>query len=279
MRNLWIFFLRYYGIFLFLFLEVIAFSLIFKNNSYQGASYFNSSNALSGKIYTSVANIEAFIHLKSVNDSLAQENARLKNQMLAERYSNKTIKGQKFDSLALQRYNYLQAKVVNNTIMKRNNYLTLDKGYIHGVRKNMGVICGDGIVGIVKDVSEHFCTVISFLHKDSKISAQLNSTKDFGSLVWEGIDPREGLLKDVPTHVKVKMGDSVTTTGFSSVFPENILIGKVKNVEQKSGDNFHNIEVSLSTNFSTLRYVYIVSDILSNEKIKIESKSEVLKND
>lgn len=274
MRNLWIFFLRYYAIFLFLFLEVIAFSLIFKNNSYQGASYFNSSNKIAGEIYTSIANIESFIHLKSVNDSLALENARLKNQLLSEKYSNKTVRSSRYDSVTLQRYTYLQAMVVNNTIMKRNNYITLDKGYIHGVRKNMGVICGDGIVGIVKDVSDHFCTVMSFLHKDSKISARLNSTNDFGSLVWEGLNPKEGLLKDVPTHVVVKLGDSVTTTGYSDIFPRNIMIGRVKNVIKKSGDNFHNIEVSLSTNFSSLRYVYIVSDILSAEKLKLESKIE-----
>ena len=278
MRNLWIFFLRYYAIFLFLFLEVFAFTLIINNNSYQGATYFNSANAVTGKIYYSLANVESYVHLQSVNDSLAIENAKLKNQLLSERYSNKVNKGVVSDTSGLQRYSYLQAKVVNNTIMKRNNYLTLDKGYIHGVRKNMGVICGDGIVGIVKDVSEHFCTVISFLHKDSRISAQLNSTKDFGSLVWEGLDPREGLLKDIPTHVKIKAGDSVTTTGYSSLFPEGTMIGRVKNAEQKSGDNFHNIEVQLSTNFSTLRYVYVVTDILSNEKLRLEAKEEE-KND
>lgn len=278
MRNLWIFFLRYYAIFLFLFLEVIAFTLIINNNSYQGASYFNSANIVAANIYSSLSDVESYVHLKSVNDSLAIENARLKNQLISERYSNKVVKGSIGDTAGIQRYKYLQAKVVNNTTMKRNNYITLDKGYIHGVRKNMGVICGDGIVGIVKDVSEHFSTVISFLHKDSKLSAQLNSTKDFGSLVWEGVNPREGLLKDIPTHVKITTGDSVTTTGFSSIFPEGVMIGKVKNAEQKSGDNFHNVEVSLSTNFSTLRYVYVVTDILSTEKIRLEAKEEE-KND
>lgn len=274
MRNLWIFFLRYYAIFLFIFLEVIAFTLIINNNSYQSATYFNSANIVAGEIYTTIANVKSYVHLQSVNDSLALENARLKNQLLSERYSNKVIKGAVSDTSGIQRYRYLEAKVVNNTINKRNNYLTLDKGYMHGVRKNMGVICGDGIVGIVKDVSEHFSTVISFLHKDSKISAQLNSTKDFGSLVWEGLNPREALLKDIPTHVKIKAGDSVTTTGYSSIFPEGILIGKVKDAEQKSGDNFHNIEVNLSTNFSTLRYVYVVTDILAVEKLKLEAKEE-----
>ena len=271
MRNLGIFFIRYYSFFLFLFLEVIAFSMLFNSNNYQSASFFNSSNKISGKIFSISSNVESFINLSIVNDSLSIENARLKNQVLSERYSNKINTGVYTDtSMSFQQYTYIQAKVINNTILKRNNYLTLNRGRIHGIRKNMGVICGDGIVGIVKDVSDHYCSVISFLHKDSRISAQLNSSKDFGSLVWDGLNPKIASLRDIPTHVKVKIGDSITTTGFSSIFPENVMVGKVKSVSQKNGDNFFEVSINLSTNFSTLRYVYVVSDILADEKVKIE---------
>ena len=271
MRNLGIFFIRYYSFFLFLFLEVIAFSMLFNSNNYQSASFFNSSNKISGKIFSISSNVESFINLSIVNDSLSIENARLKNQVLTERYSNKINTGVYTDtSMSFQQYTYIQAKVINNTILKRNNYLTLNRGRIHGIRKNMGVICGDGIVGIVKDVSDHYCSVISFLHKDSRISAQLNASKDFGSLVWDGLNPKTGSLKDIPTHVKVKIGDSITTTGFSSIFPENVMVGKVNSVSQKNGDNFFEVTINLSTNFSTLRYVYVVSDILADEKVKIE---------
>ena len=271
MRNLGIFFIRYYSFFLFLFLEVIAFSMLFNSNNYQSASFFNSSNKISGKIFSISSNVESFINLSIVNDSLSIENARLKNQVLSERYSNKINTGVYTDtSMSCQQYTYIQAKVINNTILKRNNYLTLNRGRIHGIRKNMGVICGDGIVGIVKDVSDHYCSVISFLHKDSRISAQLNSSKDFGSLVWDGLNPKIASLRDIPTHVKVKIGDSITTTGFSSIFPENVMVGKVNSVSQKNGDNFFEVSINLSTNFSTLRYVYVVSDILADEKVKIE---------
>jgi rod shape-determining protein MreC len=271
MRNLGIFFIRYYSFFLFLFLEVIAFSMLFNSNNYQSASFFNSSNKISGKIFSISSNVESFINLSIVNDSLSIENARLKNQVLSERYSNKINTGVYTDtSMSFQQYTYIQAKVINNTILKRNNYLTLNRGRIHGIRKNMGVICGDGIVGIVKDVSDHYCSVISFLHKDSRISAQLNSSKDFGSLVWDGLNPKIASLRDIPTHVKVKIGDSITTTGFSSIFPENVMVGKVNSVSQKNGDNFFEVSINLSTNFSTLRYVYVVSDILADEKVKIE---------
>ena len=271
MRNLGIFFIRYYSFFLFLFLEVIAFSMLFNSNNYQSASFFNSSNKISGKIFSISSNVESFVNLSIVNDSLSIENARLKNQVLSERYSNKINTGVYTDtSMSFQQYTYIQAKVINNTILKRNNYLTLNRGRIHGIRKNMGVICGDGIVGIVKDVSDHYCSVISFLHKDARISAQLNSSKDFGSLVWDGLNPKIASLRDIPTHVKVKIGDSITTTGFSSIFPENVMVGKVNSVSQKNGDNFFEVSINLSTNFSTLRYVYVVSDILADEKVKIE---------
>jgi rod shape-determining protein MreC len=245
--------------------------MLFNSNNYQSASFFNSSNKISGKIFSISSNVESFINLSIVNDSLSIENARLKNQVLSERYSNKINTGVYTDtSMSFQQYTYIQAKVINNTILKRNNYLTLNRGRIHGIRKNMGVICGDGIVGIVKDVSDHYCSVISFLHKDARISAQLNSSKDFGSLVWDGLNPKIASLRDIPTHVKVKIGDSITTTGFSSIFPENVMVGKVNSVSQKNGDNFFEVSINLSTNFSTLRYVYVVSDILADEKVKIE---------
>jgi rod shape-determining protein MreC len=276
MRNLWIFFLRYYSFFLFLVLEGIAFTLIINNNSYQGASYFNSANTVSAELYEYVSNAKSFLYLKSVNDSLAKENALLKNQLKAEYYSNASIRGTKRDSLRFQQYHYVQATVVNNNINKRNNYITIDRGYLHGIQKGMGVISGDGVVGVVKDVSAHYSTIMSFLHKDAKISAQLNNTKDFGSLVWEGYNPRMATLKDVPTHVKVKLGDSVTTTGYSR-YPQNTMIGRVAHVEQRSGDNFHNIDVVLSNNFSTLRYVYVVIDDLAKEKESLESKLEEAK--
>lgn len=273
MRNLWLFFLRYYAFFLFLALEAIAIVLTVNNSSYHSASYFNSANNISSRMYEYVSNARAFVNLQSLNDSLSKENAALRNLLLSAPYSNKAPKIAVGDS-SIPRYYYIEAKVINNSVNKRNNYITLDKGSLHGIKSDMGVICGDGIVGTVKDVSEHFCTVISFLHKVTKVSAQLNSSKEYGSLVWEGRNPKFAQLKDVPTHVKVKLGDSVTTTGFSKKFPKDVFIGRVVKCDLKSGDNFYNIEVALSTNFSTLRYVYIVTDNFNEELKKLEIKEE-----
>lgn len=272
MRNLWLFFLRYYAFFLFLALEAFAIVLMINNNSYHSASYFNSANNISADLYSRIANAKSYVNLQETNDSLSRENARLLNLLLSSPYANNVKKGVVIDSTTQRRYSYIEAKVVNNTVKNRNNYLTLDRGFLQGVRPKMGVICGNGIVGTVKDVNEHFCTVISFLHKDSRISARLNSTKDYGSLVWEGLNPRFATLKDIPTHVKVKLGDSVSTTGYSQKFPENVFVGRVVKCDLKSGDNFYNIEVALSTNFSTLRYVYIVEDNFAKELQNLENK-------
>lgn len=271
MRNLWLFFLRYYAFFLFLALEALAIVLIVNNNSYHSASYFNSANNISAEVFEYVSNARSFVNLQSLNDSLAKENAELRNLLLSSPYSNKVNRVNVGDS-TMRRYTYIEAKVINNSTNKRNNYITLDRGSLHGIREKMGVICGDGIVGTVKDVSEHFCTVISFLHKDSKISAQLNSSKEYGSLVWEGRNPKFASLKDIPTHVKVKLGDSVSTTGFSQKFPKEVFIGRVIKCDLNSGDNFYNIQIALSTNFSTLRYVYIVEDNFAEELKSLEQK-------
>jgi rod shape-determining protein MreC len=274
MRNLWLFFLRYYAFFLFLALEAIAIVLMVNNNSYHGASYFNSANNISARVFEYVSNARSFVNLQSLNDSLSKENARLRNLLLSSPYSDKVSRITVGDS-SKRRYSYIEAKVINNSVNKRNNYLTIDRGYKHGIKEKMGVICGDGIVGTVKDVSENFSTVISFLHKDSYVSAQLNSSKEYGSLVWEGRNPKFALLKDIPTHVKVKIGDSVSTTGFSQKFPRDVFIGRVIKCDLKSGDNFYNIVVALSTNFSTLRYVYIVEDNFSEELKKLEEKEVI----
>jgi rod shape-determining protein MreC len=270
MRNLWVFFLRYYAFFLFFILEIIAFSFIARNKGYQSTAILNSANSISGNLYSGVSNAKFYLSLGAINDSLVSENARLRSLLLSEKYDP----AKKTDSNLIQRYTYTEARVINNSVQKRNNYLTLDKGSLQGIKKDMAVICGNGIVGVVKDVSYHFSTVISFLHKDLPISAQINRTKDFGSLTWEGLNPKMAKLMYIPTDVMVKVGDTISTSGFSSIFPPNILVGTVTKIDQKSGESFYEIDVKLSTNFSKLRYVYIIKDRFAQEKIKLEEGAQ-----
>lgn len=276
MRNLWLFLIKYYALFLFIFLEVVAFILLVNSNNFQRATVLNSANEVVGNWYNMVNRSEDYLSLTEINDSLSAENELLKNELKSTFYNPKVDTGtyrdtlMVNDTLRIKQYKYIIAKVINNSITKRNNYITLNQGSLHGIHKNMGVICSNGIVGIVKDVSPHYSTVISLLHKDIKISAQTKATKDFGSLVWDGYNPRKAQLIDIPNHVTIRRGDKVITTAFSSIFPEGIPIGVVTNAEIKTGDNFYTVDVQLSTPFEHLEYVYVIDNRMGAEQQRLE---------
>jgi rod shape-determining protein MreC len=180
------------------------------------------------------------------------------------------------DTVYKQQYTFMTANVLNNSINRRNNYLTLNKGSRHGVKPEMGVICATGIVGFVKDVSPNFCTVISVLHKDHHTSARIKKNGYYGSLVWEGFDPSIGNLKEIARHVNVQKGDTVVTNSHSDYYPEGIMIGIVDEVDKNTSDNFYNIRVKFSTSFGSLSHVYIVKNRLKEEQQQLEAP---LKND
>ena len=176
------------------------------------------------------------------------------------------------DTVHKQQYTFVTAKVINNSVNRRNNYLTLNKGGLQGIKPEMGVVCAEGIVGIIKDTSGHFSSVLSLLHKDARISAKVKKSGYIGSLVWDGYDFRHATLKDIALHVKLTRGDSIVTSSFSSIFPEGIMIGTVEDIETKEGDKFYSITVKLSTDFSNLSSVYIVENMLKGEQQSLEEK-------
>ena len=214
-----------------------------------------------------------YINLKENNASLAQENANLKGRMPESYYSNQSLRTFIDDTTLTQQYTYITARVVNNSVNRRNNYLTLDKGSLHGIHSDMGVISSSGVVGIVKDVSRHYCTVMSVLHKNTRISTKFLHNNYFGSLVWNGGDIRMAMLTDVAKHVKFQKGDTLVTTQYSAVFPEGIMVGVVRGFDIDPGDNFYSITVSLSTDFANLSHVYIVDNMFKNEQQQLENNS------
>ena len=258
-------------------MELFCFALVIRNNNFQNASAFNSSNVIVGSVMEVVNYVDEYINLKATNKNLAQENARLRSLLPDAYYESGVLKNTVNDSLKHQQYSFIVAKVINNSMMRRNNYLTLDKGELQGIKPEMGVVTSQGVVGIIKNVSGHYCTVMSMLHKDMRISAKFKNNNYFGSLAWEGTDPTTAVLKDIAKHVVFKPGDTVVTTSYSSVFPENILIGTVAGAEINPGENFYNIQIKLSTNFSNLTYVYVVDNVLKPEQRQLES--ETVKND
>lgn len=275
MRNLWIFISKYNAFFLFVIFFVTALILTIKNNSYQRASVLNSSNQVIGEAYQNVNAFKSYLRLGAVNDSLARENARLRNQLKSSFYNDSIAGNSVKDTLYKQHYTYIVARVVNNSIHQKNNYITIDRGRRQGVQKGMGVICGSGVVGIVLNVSDNFASVRTILHSETKISASIAGTGAFGSLVWgdNNYDPQKAVLEDIPNHITVKPGAQVVTSGYS-LFPAGLPIGKVIKTGVIGGNNFLNIEVKLSTDFATLEYVYVVNNLFSAEQAQLEESNK-----
>lgn len=274
MRNLIAFIWRNNSFFLFLILEVLCAFLIVQNNNFHNATFINSANDVAGNIYGTVNNITKYFHLKEENEKLAHENAILHS---ISRESFTRIKGADSlvnDTIFRRKYIYQSAKVVNNSVNKRNNYITLDKGRNQGIEPETAVISSGGVVGIVKDVSDNFSSVLSVLHKDSKISARLRGSNYFGSLIWEGGDYKFATLKDIPTHVQLHKGDTIETNAFSSIFPEGVLIGFVESFEIKPGHNFYTIKIRLSTNFKNVTHVYVVKNLMKEEQRQLEENTQ-----
>ncbi|MGV8878967.1 MAG: rod shape-determining protein MreC [Sphingobacteriaceae bacterium] len=274
MRNLWIFISKYNAFFLFVIFEIGALTIFVKNNSFQRASFINSANEFVGNVYSRVSEFTAFLNLGRVNDSLAHENAQLQNQLKSSFYVDSAAEKTVRDTVYKQQYTYLEARVINNSVNRRNNYLTINRGSKDGIAKGMGVISKSGVVGLIINTSGHLSTVQSLLHKDSRLSAMLADSKAYGSLIWaNNLDPTRALLEDIPNHEKPRVGQSVVTSGYS-LFPAGIPYGKVSKLNVKGSSNLLNIEVRLAVDFHRLQYVYVINNKLQLEQNQLEGQQK-----
>lgn len=290
MRNLIIFLRRYFNFFLFLLLEVICIVLVFQNNNFQRTAYINSANNISGKLYDKYNNIQYYFHLKATNDSLVAENTRLHNALASSFDSVSTANGVRIDTIRkysddsarkvigaeVRKYYYAEAKVVNNSLNKPMNYITIHRGSKQGIKPNMGVISSSGVVGVVRSVSDNYAVILSLLSKSNSvsISARLQNGKEMGSVHWDGDDPEYATLRDIPKSAKMHKGDTVVTSGFSALFPENIPIGYI--VGYMQGDKSSTsrpIKLKLATNFYNLQYVYVIENLLKDEQQRLEDST------
>lgn len=274
MRNLIQFFVRFHAFFIFLVLEAICMFLVIRNHNYQRTATINATNAVTGGIFKTYSNFTDYLHLKEINDSLQQENARLLAQLPNAKRDNEKISDVGCDEFQVPAYKFIEAKVISNSIRKANNYIVIDRGSNQGIKPNMGVIITSGIVGIVKDVSPNFSSVISMLHKDTKVSVRLKQQQYTGSLVWPGHDPSQAVVNGIPKHVKINLGDTLVTSGFSAIFPANIMVGKVADFSLPPGSNFYEINLTLSANLATLRYVYVINYLFREERNQLEQQND-----
>ena len=274
MRSLALFFWKNNFSLLFLLLEFIAYALVFRHNSYQRAGFLNSSNAMAGSVYGLFNNLTGYIRLRSINEELSLENAILRSQSLSARENLILNRNQILNKDFRQKYEYFSCKALNNSVNHRNNYLTLNRGSAQGIKPDMAVISSLGVVGMIKDVSENFSSVMSVLHKDSRISSKIKKDGAIGPLMWEGEDYHLATLKDIPTHVKLSKGDTIITSQYSSSFPEGILIGTVEGFERKPGETFYTVSVRLSNDFSKLNYLFVVTNLMKEEQDALEKTSQ-----
>jgi len=281
MKNLFRLIYRYHVVLLFVLLETLSLSMVVTYNNYQRATFFDSSNFITGTLFEKFSSFLQIFEFKQVNIKMAEENAVLR-AALQERllkYSPGTYHAR--DSIYLPRiakdssvkvvYRFTTARVINNSINQQHNFITLNKGRHDGVKPDMGVIANGHVVGLVVNVSENFSTVISLLNSRWKISAKIKRNDYFGSLSWDGKDYRRVQLNEIPYHVPVQNGDTVVTTGYSSSFPEGLTIGTISDFSIGTGSNFYKIEVMLAADFKNLVVVGLIENKQLNEIKQLES--------
>ncbi len=262
MQDLLYFLYRYRTFGLFLLLEVICAWLIISYNNRQNATFLNSSNGLAALVNSASNNTTDYFQLKKVNEVLVQENMLLRTQL-----ANQNLTQVSKDTVS-EKYDFYTAKVINNTFQRSQNYLTLNAGMNDGIEAGMGVVSGRGVVGQVKSSSANYATVTSLLHKNLMISSSLSRTRTLCTIQWDGLNPNEAALKFVPRHININIGDTIVTSGFNSIFPEAIAIGRIVSLGLEPNDVFYSAKIELEVDFSSLDNVFIIDN-----KMKVEQDS------
>lgn len=263
MRNLLNFLIKYNHWFLFILLEVASFALLFRFNHYQESTFFTSSNVVAGEIYEWKGAVTSYFYLKSSNEDLLDRNMMLEQNILTLK---KELRERGVDSLAvdslkdkpLEKLHLIKANVINNSLTKADNYITLDKGTDAGIRSEMGVVDRNGVVGIVYMTTAKYSVVMSLLNTKSSVNCKILGSGYFGALKWEGGDSRYAYLNDLPRHAKFCLGDTLVTSGYSEVFPEGVIVGTIDHIDNSKDGLSYQLKVRLATDFGKLNSVRVV---------------------
>jgi rod shape-determining protein MreC len=268
MRNLLRFIIRYHFFFLFLLLETVSVILIVQYNNYQRAQFFNFSKSIQGSYYETFGGIREYLSLRQTNRDLYRENTLLRNQMDRLARNLETTSNGGYDSIPHRQYSYIPARVINNTVNKQFNFITLNKGRHHGIEPEMAVIAPNGVVGIVYAASGNYSTVIPMINRSFGLSAKILKNGYFGSLSWAGSGYQEAILKEIPFHVEIQPGDTIVTSGYSAIFPEGITVGTIAEFEARA--NFYTISVDIAVDYKNLQYVNVIRNLLQDERRELE---------
>ncbi|MCD8093842.1 MAG: rod shape-determining protein MreC [Bacteroides sp.] len=280
MRNLLNFLIKYNYWFLFLLLEVASFVLLFRFNHYQQSVYFTSANEVAGKVYEISGGISSYFHLKSVNEDLLDRNVWLEQRVTAlenalKEQGQDSVRLYSLERLATAENRIFKANVIKNNLNRADNYITLDRGTEAGIRPEMGVVDANGVVGIVYKTSPHYSLVIPLLNSKSSISCKIVGSDYFGYLKWEGGDSRYAYLKDLPRHAEFNLGDTVVTSGYSTVFPEGVLVGTVDDMSDSHDGLSYLLKIKLGTDFGKVSNVRVISRNGQQEQKALENDKDL----
>ena len=277
MRNLLNYILRNSAWFLAVILIAFSIYLVFQHNSYQRSVYLTSANKVTGEVYRMSYDVTSFFQLKSNNKLLLERNAELertvqllKKEIVTLANDTNAIIAFTNDSVQATQFEFIPAEVVNSSISKFNNYITIDKGSLDGIAPDMGVISTNGVVGVVRSVSKHFSVIIPVINPKFRLGAKLKNSDNFGTIAWDGQNANEAQLREMPKHEPFAIGDTVVT-GFSRIFPEGIIVGYTKELGTSPDDNFNTFNINLGTNFHTLQHVLIINDKYHLERTALET--------
>lgn len=267
MRNLFSLLWKYQFFILFLILETVSLILLFNSYSYQRSLSFNTANDMTGKIFSIYGNIENYFSLKRENNQLLEENARLK-----DRINILPVCPDSILTDTSRNYYYIPARVLTNSVNKRNNLILINKGRADSIKKEMGVISSTGLAGIVIGVSDHYSVVMSMLHRNSRISGRVKKNGQLVNVIWNGVDYSKGEVTDIPTHFRLFKGDTIITSGNSLIFPAGITIGTIENEEQSISQDLGHASLNFSTDFNSLEYVYVIENLEKKEQKNLLKK-------
>ncbi|HOY38524.1 MAG: rod shape-determining protein MreC [Bacteroidales bacterium] len=270
MKSLFRFILRYHATFLFIILELICIALLVANNQYQRSVFASSSYVVISRIEKSWSVVTDYVKLAGENRRLAIENAALQNELQQRRAYNRSFV---FDSVNPD-YTFMNVTVINNSVNNVKNYITIDAGLKQGVRKEMGVIGPEGVAGIVYNCSDNFSTVLPVINTAFKLSVKISRNNYFGSLSWTGKSHRYARMSEIPVYIDIKVGDTVVTSGYSSIFPPDIPVGVVDSYKKMTSTGFYEIDVKLATNFANLKNVYVVKNLHKQEIEALEAQND-----
>ena len=277
MKNIIGFIRQNFTFFTFLILQIVSLVMLSSYSKSHQTFFGGMTNQVIGDINTRYNNWSYFFRLKTTNTLLAAENVALRNQLAQNFVPFDTTK--KLGTLILRKdslektrkFYYYPAKVVGNTFTLQKNYITIERGALQGVKKDMAAISPDGsIVGIVVEVNDNYSKIMSLLHRNSKVSAMLKRDKVAGSIEWDGVDPNILVLKNISKSAAPKIGDTVLSSPYSSNFPAQLMIGKIISIIKDPASNFLTLNVKASTNFFKLEYLYIIENKRMSEQKQLE---------